>query len=71
MKPNETVIPQIRTYTRYRMGSVVMFNCAERNSLVKQSEQSPMKNDFRRRFRTDRLTRLVPAPVRFVLRNDE
>ena len=23
------VIPQIRTYTRYRMGSVVMFNCAE------------------------------------------
>ena len=28
------------------------------------------ENDSRRRFRIDRLTRLVPAPVRFVLRND-
>ena len=28
------------------------------------------ENDYRRRFRTDRLTRLEPAPVRFVLRND-
>ena len=36
-----TVIPQVRTYTRYGTGSVVMFNYAERNSLVKQSEQSP------------------------------
>ena len=35
-----------------------MFDCAE----------SPSDTDMR--FRTDRLTRLVPAPVRFVLRND-
>ena len=33
--------PQVRTITRYGTGSVVLFNCAERNSLVKQSEQSP------------------------------
>lgn len=30
--------------------------------------QSPIRNE--RRFRTDRLTRLVPTPVRFVLWND-
>ncbi|MBO7480779.1 MAG: hypothetical protein J6T63_01580 [Bacteroidales bacterium] len=33
--------PQVRTITRYGTGSVILFNCAERNSLVKQSEQSP------------------------------
>ena len=62
-----SVIPQIRTYTRYEMGSVVMFDCAE----------SPSDTDMRLLtacreflFRTDMLTRLVPAPVRFVLRND-
>ena len=37
----ETVIPQVRTITRYGTGSVILFNYAERNSLVKQSEQSP------------------------------
>lgn len=31
-------------------------------------EQSPIRNE--RGFRTDRLTRLVPTPVRFVLWND-
>ncbi len=45
-----------QTYTRYEAESVVMFDCAE----------SPMK----RRFRTDRLTSIVPYAVRFVLRND-
>ena len=52
------VIPQIRTYTRYGTGSVVMFDCAESPSCTYM------------RFRTDRLTRLVPTPVHFVLRND-
>ena len=28
---------------RYGTGSIVMFDCAERNSLVKQSEQSPFE----------------------------
>ena len=42
-KLRELKVPQVRTYTRYGTGSVVMFNCAERNSLVKQSEQSPME----------------------------
>ena len=65
------VIPQIRTYTRYGTGSVVMFDYAERNSLVKQSEQSPSENRFHWRFRIDRLTKLVPTLVRFVLRNDD
>ena len=51
---------QMQTYTRYGTGSVVMFDYAE----------SPVRDKFKRRFRTDRLTRLVPAPVRFVLRND-
>ena len=33
--------------------------------------QSPIRNERNeRRFRTDRLTRLVPTPVRFVLWND-
>lgn len=32
--------------------------------------QSQTKNRYERRFRTDRLTRLVPTPVRFVLWND-
>jgi len=63
--------PQIRTYTRYGTGSVVMFDYAKRNSLVKQSEQSPSKNRFHWRFRIDRLTKLVPTLVRFVLRNDD
>jgi len=82
MKQNETVIPQARmffkaesranlfdmlrriktsarqTYTRYGTVSVVMFGYAE----------SPINTH--RRSRIDRLTRLVPAPVRFVLRND-
>ena len=64
----ETVIPQVRTITRYGTGSVILFNCAERNSLVKQSEQSPVETvsvgdyslRFVREFRTDRLTRHVP-----------
>ena len=60
MQTKEAVIPQIRTYTRYRMGSAVMFNRAE----------SPTENDFRMRFRIDRLTSIVPYAVRFVLRND-
>ncbi len=55
------VIPQIRTYTRYGTGSVVMFDYAE----------SPSKNRFHWRFRIDRLTKLVPTLVRFVLRNDD
>ena len=51
-KQNDSVItrklralkgPQVRTITRYGTGSVILFNCAERNSLVKQSEQSPME----------------------------
>ena len=58
MKPNVTVIPQIRTYTRYRMGSVVMFNCAE----------SPISTQ--RRFRISELTSNVPYAVRSTLRND-
>ena len=62
--------PQVRTITRYGTGSVILFNYAVRNSLVKQSEQSPEENDFRRRFRIDRLTSNVPYAVRFVLRND-
>ncbi len=70
--------PQVRTITRYGTGSVILFNCAERNSLVKQSEQSPTdivytgdySLRFVREFRTDRLTRHVPLSVRFVLRND-
>ena len=33
-----------QTITRYGTGSVILFDCAERNSLVKQSEQSPLKN---------------------------
>ncbi|MBO7482077.1 MAG: hypothetical protein J6T63_08220 [Bacteroidales bacterium] len=43
MKQLPTVIPQVRTITRNRMVSVILFNCAERNSLVKQSEQSPLE----------------------------
>ena len=57
----ETVIPQVRTITRYGTGSVILFNYAE----------SPVKNKLKRRFRTDRLTSNVPYAVRFVLRNDE
>ena len=38
------VIPQVRTIMRYGTGSIILFNCAERNSLVKQSEQSPAEN---------------------------
>ena len=57
MNTKKDVIPQVRTYTRYGTESVVMFDCAE----------SPTK----RRFRTDRLTSIVPYAVRFVLRNDE
>ena len=49
----ETVIPQVRTITRYGTGSVILFNYAERNSLVKQSEQSPtepiLEGDWLRR----------------------
>lgn len=34
--------------------------------------QSPIRNERNERgFRTDRLTRLVPTPVRFVLWNDD
>jgi len=54
------VIPQVRTITRYGTRSVILFNYAE----------SPVKNEFKRRFRTDRLTSNVPFVVRFVLRND-
>ena len=57
---NETVIPQVRTYTRYGTEGVVMFDCAE----------SPTENDYMMRFRTDRLTSNVPYAVRLVLRND-
>ena len=57
MNTKKDVIPQVKTYTRYGTGSVVMFDCAE----------SPTKG----RFRTDRLTSIVPYAVRFVLRNDE
>jgi len=60
MQMKEAVIPQIRTITRYGTWSVILFNCAE----------SPTKNDFRMRFRTDRLTSIVPYAVRFALRND-
>ena len=49
-----------QTLTRYGTGSVILFNYAE----------SPVENDFRRRFRIDRLTSNVPYAVRFVLRND-
>ena len=54
-KQNDSVItrklralkgPQVRTITRYGTGSVILFNCAERNSLVKQSEQSPMETIY-------------------------
>ena len=55
--PSHVVIAEARAHTRYGTGSVVMFDCAE----------SPTK----RRFRTDRLTSIVPYAVRFVLRNDE
>ncbi len=54
------VIPQVRTITRYGTRSVILFNYAE----------SPVKNEFKRRFRTDRLTSNIPFAVRFVLRND-
>ncbi len=47
-----------QTYTRYRMGSVVMFNCAE----------SPISTQ--RRFRISELTSNVPYAVRSTLRND-
>ncbi len=64
----KTVIPQVRTITRYGTGSVILFNCAESPS------EPLLKGDyslrFVREFRTDRLTRLVSTPVRFVLRND-
>ncbi|MBR4583417.1 MAG: hypothetical protein IKO34_06345, partial [Bacteroidales bacterium] len=62
-----SVIPQVRTITRYGTGSVILFNCAEHNRLVKQSEQSPVETvsvgdyslRFVREFRTDRLTRHI------------
>ena len=47
-----------QTYTRYGTGSVVMFDYAE----------SPVCTE--RRFRINEFTRLVPAPVLSVLRND-
>ncbi len=52
------VIPQVRTYTRYGKGSVVMFDCAESHLCTNG------------RFRINEFTRLVPAPVHSVLRND-
>ena len=39
----ELKVPQVITITRYGTRSVILLNCAERNSLVKQSEQSPME----------------------------
>ena len=56
MLQKETVIPQSRTNQL-------------RNVLCEFAyAESPFDNNGR--FRTDRLTRLVPVPVRFVLRND-
>ncbi len=52
------VIPQVRTYTRYGTGSVVMFDYAE----------SPLCTNGR--FRINELTSNVPFAVRSVLRND-
>ena len=49
------VIPQVRTYTRYGTGSVVMFDYAE----------SP--RSIQRRFRINELTSIVPFAVRSVL----
>ncbi len=58
-KKNVIVIPQVRTYTRNGTESVVMFDYAE----------SPIST--LERFRTNEFTRLVPAPVHSVLRNDK
>ena len=55
---NPIVIPQVRTYTRYGTGSVVMFDCAE----------SPFSTQMR--FRINELTSTVPCAVRSILRND-
>ncbi len=53
-----SVIPQVRTYTRYGTGSVVMFDYAE----------SPLCPAGR--FRISELTSNVPYAVRSTLRND-
>ena len=57
-RKKEYVIPQVRTYTRYGTGSVVMFDYAE----------SPIRTQ--RRFRISELTSNVPYAVRSTLRND-
>ena len=54
----QVVIPQVRTYTRYGTGSVVMFDYAE----------SPLCPAGR--FRISELTSNVPYAVRSTLRND-
>ena len=61
-----SVIPQIRTYTRYGTGSVVMFDCAESPTCTDMRLLTACREFL---FRTDMLTRLVPASIRFVLRN--
>ena len=63
MLQKETVIPQSRTNQLRN----VLCEFAYAAPLARRS-QSPLGTNGR--FRTDRLTRLVPVPVRFVLRND-
>ena len=53
-----SVIPQVRTITRYGTGSVILFNCAE--SPVETISVGDYSLRFVKEFRTDRLTRHVP-----------
>ena len=63
--------PQIRTYTRYRTGSVVSRSLSVSKCGNTQGDCSLRFARLQAAFRIDRLTKLVPTLVRFVLRNDD
>ena len=63
----EYVIPQVRTYTRYGMWSVVMFDYAE-SPISTQRRLLSLFRDFQ--FSISELTSNVPYAVRSTFRND-
>ena len=52
-KQNDSVIPQVRTITRYGTGSVILFNCAEspkKTISIGDSVQTGSQGSFLRLF---------------------
>ena len=69
-KLRELKVPQSRTKTQCKMGSVVSRSLSVSKCGNTQGDCSLRFARLQAAFRTDRLTNLVPSPVRFVLRND-